>query len=418
MDIRRDSYLQQLIERKHNGLIKVVTGLRRVGKSYLLNTIFYNHLLNAGIDESHIIKIALDNPDSEEFASPKELYTHIRSQIQDKEMYYIILDEVQFIQNFETALNGLLYLHNVDVYVTGSNSKFLSTDVITEFRGRGDEVHVYPLSFAEFMSVYSGDKYEGLNDYLMYGGLPLVVLRDGDIQKEEYLKTLFKETYLKDIIARNNIRNTPVLETLTDILASQIGSLTNPRRIIDTFKSVEQISVSPNTIQSYLSALEEAYIISCSKRYNIRGRQYIGSPQKYYFEDNGLRNARLNFRQYEESYLLENSIYNELRRRGFNVDVGSIDSFESDAEKNSVRKHLEVDFVANRGSKRYYVQSALTLHSPEKVVLEKKSLKTVSDSFKKIIVTGDIVKSHVDEDGIVVMSVYDFLLNDNSLDMW
>ena len=417
MEIRRDSYLQQLIRRKHNGLIKVITGLRRVGKSYLLNTIFYNYLRETGIEESHIIKIALDRPDNEEFSNPKELYAYIKSRITDTGIYYILLDEVQLMQNFETALNGLLYLNNVDVYVIGSNSKFLSTEIITEFRGRGDEIHIYPLSFAEFMSVYPKDKYEGLNDYLTYGGIPLVVLRDGDREKEEYLKTLFKETYLKDIIARNKIRNTPVLETLTDILASQTGSLTNPRRIIDTFNSVEHISVSPNTIQAYLTALEEAYIISCSKRYNIRGRQYIGSPQKYYFEDNGLRNARLNFRQYEESYLLENSIYNELRRRGFNVDVGTIDSFETDAEKKTVRKHLEVDFVANRGSKRYYIQSALTLHSPEKMIQEKKSLKTVSDSFKKIIVTGDIVKSHVDEDGIVIMSVYDFLLNEKSLDV-
>ncbi|HJJ36198.1 MAG TPA: ATP-binding protein [Methanocorpusculum sp.] len=416
MEIRRDAYLQQLIERQHNGLIKVVTGLRRVGKSYLLNTIFYQYLLRSGIDEDHIIRIAFDNPQDEVFTSPKELYTYIRSRILDSRMYYVILDEVQLLQNFETTLNGLLYQNNVDVYVTGSNSKFLSTDVITEFRGRGDEVHVYPLSFAEFMSVYPKDKYEGLTEYLMYGGLPPVILRDGDRQKEEYLKTLFRETYLKDIISRNKIRNTPVLETLVDILASQIGSLTNPRRIIDTFRSVEHVSVSPNTIQAYLTALEEAYIISCAKRYNIRGRQYIGSPQKYYFEDNGLRNARLNFRQYEDSYLLENSIYTELRRRGFNVDVGSIDTYESNAEKKSVRKHLEVDFVANCGSKRYYIQSALTLHSPEKVVQEKKSLKTVADSFKKIIVTGDIVKRHTDENGIVVMSVYDFLLDAASLD--
>ena len=417
MQIRRDSYLNQLIERKHNGLIKVVTGLRRVGKSYLLNTIFSAYLASDGVDESHILKIALDNPEGEEFTAPKELYAYIRSRILDDRMYYVILDEVQLLPNFESALNGLLYLDNVDVYVTGSNSKFLSSDIITEFRGRGDEIHVYPLSFAEFMSVYPGDRYEGLGEYLMYGGLPLAVMRKGDRQKEEYLKTLFKETYLKDIISRNGIRNTPVLETLTDILASAIGSLTNPRRIVDTFKSVEKISVSPNTVQEYLSALEEAYLISCAKRYNIRKRQYIGSPQKYYFEDTGLRNARLNFRQYEESYLLENTIYTELRRRGYNVDVGAIDTYESDAEGKQLRKHLEVDFVANRGSKRYYIQSALTLHSPEKILQEKKSLKTISDSFKKIIVTGDITKCHTDEDGIVIMNIYDFLLNENSLEL-
>lgn len=415
MDIQRPFYLNELIERKHNGLIKVITGLRRVGKSYLLNSIFYRHLLSSETDDSHIIRIAFDNPEETVFAEPKELYTYIRSKIADEGMYYILLDEVQYLPHFESALNGLLYLGNVDVYVTGSNSRFLSSDIITEFRGRGDEVHVYPLSFAEFMSVYDGDKYEGFAEYLMYGGLPLVLLRRNEVLKAEYLKTLLKETYLKDVIARNDIRNRSVLEALTDVLASSVGSLTNPQRICNTFKSVEQISVSVNTIQSYLGALEEAFLISCAKRYNIRGRQYIGSPQKYYFEDTGLRNARLNFRQYEETYLMENVVYLELRRRGFSVDVGVVEKFETDSTGKHVRKYLEVDFVANRGSARYYIQSAFELRSPEKLEQEKKSLLNVADTFQKIIVTGDITKRRITEEGILIMSVYDFLLDADSL---
>ncbi|HJJ48688.1 MAG TPA: ATP-binding protein [Methanocorpusculum sp.] len=416
MEIKRPRYIKELTDRKNNGLIKVITGLRRVGKSYLLNNLFAACLKDSGVDENHIIKIAFDNPENE-ITTAKDLISCIKSKITDKEIYYILLDEVQMLENFEGALNGLLYIENVDIYVTGSNSKFLSSDIITEFRGRGDEIHVYPLSFAEFMSVYPGDKYEGWNEYSLYGGMPVVLSRKTDQQKADYLKILFKETYFKDIIIRNGIRNTEVLETLTDILSSLTGSLTNPKRIIDTFESREHIKVSPATIQSYITALQEAFLISCAKRYNIRGREYIGSPQKYYFEDIGLRNARLNFRQYELPYFMETVIYNELRMRGCNVDVGVIDKYEPDANGKYVRKHLEVDFIVNRGSARYYIQSAYEMRSPEKVMQEKKSLKIIDDNFKKIIVTGDILKKHVDDNGIVVMSIYDFLLNENSLDI-
>ncbi|HJJ29055.1 MAG TPA: ATP-binding protein [Methanocorpusculum sp.] len=416
MDIQRTRTLHKLIRKKHNGLIKVITGLRRVGKSYLLNTLFYDHLRASGVDENHIIKIALDTSEGENISTPKDLISAIQSKITDTAMHYILIDEIQMLDRFETALNTLLYERNLDIYVTGSNSKFLSSDILTEFRGRGDEIHVYPLSFAEFMSVYPGDKYEGFTDYLTYGGLPLSVLQEDAEDREAYLKTLFKETYLKDIITRNKIRNTPALETLTDILASQTGSLTNPKRIADTFASVEHTTISPVTIQTYIHALEDAFLISCAKRYNIRGRQYIGSPQKYYFEDIGLRNARLSFRQYEETYLMENALYNELRMRGFNVDVGVVEKSAKDKNGKSVRKSLEVDFVANKGNKRYYIQSALSLRESGKMEQEKNSLANIDDSFKKIIVTADIVRPHRDETGILVMSVYDFLLREESMD--
>jgi len=414
MEIQRDRYLQELILRKHNGSIKVITGIRRVGKSYLLNSIFYNYLLENGVDEKHIIKIAFDNPKFEEYAAPKTLLAYIESCICDKEMYYILLDEVQLLENFEKVLNGLLYLENVDVYVTGSNSKFLSRDVITEFRGRGDEVHVYPLTFSEFMSVYSGDKYDGWKEYITYGGLPAVVLRSSYPQKSKYLLDLFKETYLKDIIARSKIKNTAEFETLIDILSSSIGSLTNPRRITNTFQSVEKTSISAVTIKSYLDALEDAFLIVPVKRFDVRGRNYIGSPLKYYFEDVGLRNARLNFRQQEEMYLMENIIYNELRVRGFTVDVGVVEKRES-VNGNSVRKYYEIDFVANLGSARYYIQSALSTEIPEKAVQEKKSLQNTGDNFKKIIVVKDYIMLKRDIDGITTMNIFDFLLNEDSL---
>ncbi|HJJ39598.1 MAG TPA: ATP-binding protein [Methanocorpusculum sp.] len=415
-EIPRRKYLQALISRKHNRSIKVITGIRRVGKSYLLFEIFYRHLRESGIDDAHIIRIVLDNPDYLEFRKSDALYTYLKSCISDDKMYYILLDEVQMLENFEEVLNGLLYLKNVDVYVTGSNSKFLSKDVITEFRGRGDEIHVYPLTFQEFMAVYNGDKYDGWTDYITYGGLPGVLLREDEEEKIHYLQTLFTETYLKDIITRNRIRNDDELDVLIDIVSSAVGSLTNPLRISATFESVNHTRISVHTIKSYLNALEDAYLIAGVKRFDVRGRQYIGSPLKYYFEDVGLRNARLNFRQQEENYLMENIIFNELRYRGYSVDVGVVETFEKDSNGKSVRKVLEIDFVANKGSKRYYVQSAFHMPDAEKISQEKRSLVTVRDSFKKIIVVGDIMKLKRDNDGITTMSIYDFLLDDMSLD--
>ena len=415
-EIPRSKYLHALISRKHNRSIKVVTGIRRVGKSYLLFEIFYHHLKESGVDDAHIIRIVLDNPDYIQFRDSGRLYEYLKSCITDDEMYYVLLDEVQMLENFEEVLNGLLYFKNVDVYVTGSNSKFLSKDVITEFRGRGDEVHVYPLTFQEFMAVYDGDKYDGWMEYVTYGGLPGVLLREDEEQKTQYLQTLFTETYLKDIITRNRIRNDAELEILIDIISSAVGSLTNPLRISATFESVNHTRISEHTIKSYLNALEDAYLIIGVKRFNVRGRQYIGSPLKYYFEDVGLRNVRLNFRQQEENYLMENIIYNELRYRGYSVDVGVVETFEKDSMGKSVRKVLEIDFVANKGSKRYYVQSAFHMPDAEKAEQEKRSLVNVRDSFKKIIVVKDIMKLKRDDDGITTMSIYDFLLDEMSLD--
>ena len=415
MEIQRDRYLHELILRKHNGSIKVITGIRRAGKSYLLNTIFCNYLLKEGVREDHIIKIAFDNPKYDKYLDPKKFLRYIESCILDKDMYYILLDEVQLMEKFEGPLNGLLYIDNVDVYVTGSNSKFLSKDVITEFRGRGDEVHIYPLSFAEFMSVYEGSKFDGWNEYTTYGGLPGVILRSTYPQKTKYLQDLFKETYMVDIINRNGIKNTAELETLVDILSSSIGSLTNPKRITDTFLSVQKTSISAVTVKSYLDYLEDAFIICGVKRFDVRGRKYIGSPLKYYFEDVGIRNARLNFRQQEETYLMENIIYNELRMRGFSVDVGVVEKKEL-VDGKSVRKYYEIDFVCSQGSQKYYIQSALSMPTPEKVEQEKHSLLNTKDNFKKIIVVKDYIMLKRDEDGITTMNIFDLLLDEHSLE--
>lgn len=417
MNIARDKYLRDLINRMNNGMIKVVTGIRRSGKSYLLFKLFYEYLLSQGVLESHIIKIELDQRKNRIYRDPDVLLDYIETLIEDDKQYYILLDEVQMLNDFEEVLNSLLHISNVDIYVTGSNSKFLSKDVITEFRGRGDEIHVFPLTFKEFMQVYDGDMYRGFADYIVYGGLPLISTMKTETQKVNYLTNLFNETYLKDIIERNHIEKTQELEDLINVLASAIGSLTNPPKIQATFKSSIGLAISINTIRQYIEYLEDAFIISKAQRYNVKGRKYIGTPLKYYFEDIGLRNARLGFRQVEETHLMENIIYNELRYRGYSVDVGVVEKREMSENGKQIRKALEIDFVANLGSQRYYIQSALSMPTPEKQIQEKTSLINVADSFKKIIIVKDIVNVKRDENGIVTMSIYDFLLKENSLDL-
>ena len=417
MDIKRDKYLNDLINRMHNGMIKVVTGIRRCGKSYLLFHIFKNYLLEKGIPESHMIMIELDQRKNKKYRDPDAILDYIESRISDDEPYYIILDEVQMLNEFEEVLNSLLHISNVDVYVTGSNSKFLSKDVITEFRGRGDEIHIYPLTFKEFMEAYEGDIYHGWAEYVVYGGLPLTVTMKTEEQKIHYLTNLFQETYLKDIMERHRIEKTQELEDLVNILASAIGSLTNPPKIEATFKSVIQSTISLNTIRQYLEYLEDAFIINKANRYDVKGRKYIGTPLKYYFEDVGLRNARLGFRQIEETHLMENIIYNELRSRGYSVDVGMVEKRGKDINGKEYKNQLEIDFVANLGSKRYYVQSAFSMPTEEKLIQEKASLINVNDSFKKIIVVKDVVNVTRDEAGITTMSIYDFLLKENSLEL-
>ncbi len=417
MDIKRDKYLNDLINRTHNGMIKVVTGIRRCGKSYLLFNIFKNYLLEQGVAASHIITIELDQRKNKKYRDPDIILDYIESLIEDDEQYYIMLDEVQMLQEFEEVLNSLLHIRNADIYVTGSNSKFLSKDVITEFRGRGDEIHIYPLTFKEFMEAYDGDIYRGWAEYVIYGGLPLTVTMKTEEQKINYLTNLFKETYLKDIIERHHIEKTQELEDLVNILASVIGSLTNPPKIEATFKSAIQSNISLNTIRQYIEYLEDAFIINKANRYNVKGRKYIGTPLKYYFEDVGLRNARLGFRQVEETHLMENIIYNELRSRGYTVDVGVVEKRGTDENGKEYKKQLEIDFVANLGSKRYYIQSAFSMSAEEKRIQEKAALVKVNDSFKKIIVVKDVVNVTRDKDGITTMSIYDFLLKENSLEL-
>ena len=417
MDIKRDKYLNDLINRMHNGMIKVVTGIRRCGKSYLLFTIFKKYLLQQGVSESHIIAIELDQRKNKKYRDPDTILDYIESLIEDDEQYYIMLDEVQMLQEFEEVLNSLLHIRNADIYVTGSNSKFLSKDVITEFRGRGDEIHIYPLTFKEFMEAYDGDMYHGWAEYVVYGGLPLTVTMKTEEQKINYLTNLFKETYLKDIIERHHIEKTQELEDLVNILASAIGSLTNPPKIEVTFKSAIQSTISLNTIRQYIEYLEDAFIINKANRYNVKGRKYIGTPLKYYFEDVGLRNARLGFRQVEETHLMENIIYNELRSRGYSVDVGVVEKRGTDENGKEYKNQLEIDFVANLGSKRYYIQSAFSMPTEEKRIQEKASLVNINDSFKKIIVVKDVINVTRDEDGITTMSIYDFLLKENSLEL-
>lgn len=415
--IKRDKYLNDLINRMHNGMIKVVTGIRRCGKSYLIFNIFKNYLIGQGVLESHIITVELDQRKDRKYRNPDTLLDFIEDSITDQEPYYILLDEVQMLEEFEEVLNSLLHITNVDIYVTGSNSKFLSKDVITEFRGRGDDIHIYPLTFKEFMQVYEGDVYHGWAEYTVYGGLPLTVTMKSEEQKIRYLEKLFEETYLKDIIERHHIEKQQELGDLVNVLASAIGSLTNVPKIEATFRSVIQSNISINTLRQYIEYLEDAFIINRADRYNVKGRKYIGSPVKYYFEDIGLRNARLRFRQIEETHIMENIIYNELRSRGYSVDVGVVEKRGIDKEGRSQRSQLEIDFVANLGSKRYYIQSAFSMQTEEKQLQEKASLMHVNDSFKKIIVVKDVVNVTRDEAGITTMSIYDFLLQENSLEL-
>ena len=411
-EIKRDLYLNKIINRRENGLIKIITGIRRCGKSYLLDPLFKNYLLADGVKEDHIIKLELDRVENEKYRDSKALNEYIRSLIKDKDMYYVILDEIQLVKGFEFVLNGLLYEKNIDVYVTGSNSKFLSSDIITEFRGRGDQIKVNPLSFAEFLSAFNGDKYEAWNEYVTYGGMPLILSKKNDEEKSQYLKELFEQTYIKDIVERNNIQRIDILDSLINMLASSVGSLTNPQKIFDTFKSKGEKELSLNTINSYIAYIEDSFIVNKSTRYDIKGKKYIQTPQKYYFSDIGLRNARLNFRQQEENYLMENIIYNELLIRGYNVDVGVVEVREE-----GKRKQLEVEFVCNLGNKRYYIQSALNLDTKEKTIQESRSLNNIGDSFKKIIVVKDNIKLWRTDDGIVIMGIQEFLLNKDSLDL-
>lgn len=417
MDIKRDKYLEDLINRMHNGMIKIVTGIRRCGKSYLIFTIFKNYLKEQGVDESHIVAIELDQRKDKKYRDPDVILEYIESRIVDEGQYYILLDEVKLLDEFEEVLNSLLHIKNVDIYVTGSNSKFLSKDVITEFRGRGDEIHIYPLTFKEFMQAYEGDIYRGWAEYVVYGGLPLTVTMKTEEQKIIYLTKLFEETYLKDIIERHHIEKSQELEDLVNVLASSIGSLTNVPKIEATFRSVIQSNISANTIRQYIEYLEDAFVINKANRYNVKGRKYIGTPLKYYFEDVGIRNARLGFRQVEETHIMENVIYNELRSRGYAVDVGVVEKRGRNEEGKEERTYLEIDFIANLGSKRYYIQSAFSMPTEEKRIQEKASLINIGDSFKKIIIVKDVINVTRDEDGITTMSIYDFLLKENSLEL-
>ena len=417
MEIRRDIYMNKLISKKHNGLIKVVTGMRRCGKSYLLFNLFKEYLVNEGVNENHIIEIAFDSFENKKYRDPEVLFPYLMEKIADNEMYYVLLDEVQMLDDFESVLNSLGRKKNVDVYVTGSNAKFLSKDIITEFRGRGDEVHMYPLTYSEFMSVYDGDKQEGWRDYVLFGGIPLVLGFETADQKSDFLKSLFEETYISDITGRNNIRNKAELEELLNILSSAIGSLTNPSKLSATFKSVKNKTISKETIIKYIDYLKDSFLIDSAIRYDIKGKKYINTPSKYYFTDLGLRNARLNFRQVEETHAMENIIFNELKVRGYNVDVGVVVMNEVDKNGKKIRKQLEVDFVCNKGSKRFYIQSAYALPDKEKMEQEQRSLVNIGDGFKKIIITKDAVAPLYNEEGILVMSVYDFLLNPDSMEI-
>ena len=415
MEIKRNRYLNTLISKKHNGLIKVITGMRRCGKSYLLFTLFKEHLLSDGIDEDHIIEIAFDAFENKKYRDPDVLYPYLKEQIKDDAMYYVLLDEVQLLGEFESILNSLIRMKNVDVYVTGSNARFLSKDVITEFRGRGDEVHMYPLSFAEFMSVYPGTKQDGWNEYMLYGGIPLVLEFTTPDQKIAFLKSLFEETYISDIVGRHNIRNKAELEELLNILSSAIGSLTNPQKLSATFQTVKKKKISNSTIKRYIDYLCDSFLIDSAIRYDVKGKKYIDTPVKYYFTDMGLRNARLNFRQIKETHSMENIIFNELKMRGFNVDVGVIMQYETNEKGSNIRKQLEIDFVCNQGSKRYYIQSAYAIPDQAKMEQEQRSLMLTGDFFKRMIITKDTPAPYYNESGVLIMNVYDFLLNENSL---
>ena len=417
MQIKRQNYLKKLVNKKGNGLIKVVTGVRRCGKSYLLFNLFQEHLCSEGVDESHIIEVALDDRTNIKLRNPDNMLEYVKSRIIDSGMYYIILDEVQLLDEFEDVLNSFLHIRNADVYVTGSNSKFLSSDVITEFRGRGDEIRIHPLSFSEFMSVYNGTVDDGWDEYFNYGGLPLVLSCRTLEEKSEYLVSQFRKVYLSDLIDRHKIRNAEEFDELIDVLASSVGSLTNPVKLANTFKSVKGKTISDKTLKKYLDYLMDAFLINKSKRYDVKGRKYINSPAKYYFEDIGLRNARLEFRQNEENHIMENIIYNELCVRGFRVDVGLVEHYSKDEKGKSVKRQLEVDFVATKGSKKYYIQSAFSMYNSDKIEQEQRSLKSINDSFKKIIVVRDNIKVRRNDYGIVTLGLFNFLLDEDSLDL-
>lgn len=407
MEIQRDEYLYKLIGKRNNGLIKIVTGIRRCGKSYLLDPIFKRYLLNQGVPEDHVIKIELDRPSNIRYHHDAEAFDrYVRSFVKDDGQYYLILDEIQLVEGFEFVLNGFLYEKNLDVYVTGSNSRFLSSDIITEFRGRGDQIRVNPLSFPEYYTAVGGDRLDAWREYYMYGGIPLILAQTTDSEKSSFLKDLFEQTYFVDIVNRYHIKRSDIMESMVNFLASAVGSLTNPKKIYETFRSNGEKELSLNTVNAYLSCLEDAFIVRKALRYDVKGKKYIGTPQKYYFTDLGLRNAKLNFRQLEENHLMENAIYNELLYRGYTVDVGVVEIRENDR-----RIQTEVDFVCNKGYERIYIQSALNLDTHEKTVQESRPMNHIRDSFKKIIIVRDGGKPWMTEDGILVVNVIDFLLN-------
>ena len=427
--IKRDLYLNKLIKKRDNGRIKIITGPRRSGKSYLLNELYSEYLLGEGVKKENVIKLALDEDMNREYRNPDKLSEFLYSKIaNDTDTYYFLLDEVQFAISEDEIkakspirlygiLNGLLRIKNVDVYITGSNSRFLSSDIATEFRGRGDVVHVNPLSFSEFFSAYDGgDKYDAWDEYSYYGGMPMLLSLDTDEEKAQYLNDLFTNTYVRDIIERYNLRGDIILDTLIDVLASSVGSLNNPTKIANTFKS-NGVNASDKTISTYIDYLSDAFLIHRASRYDIKGRKYINSPFKYYFADIGLRNARLNFRQQEQPHIMENVIYNELILRGFNVDVGIVDHVVRDESGKRQTKHLEVDFVCNKGNQRYYIQSAFSIPDAEKMKQEQLSLDRIDDSFKKIIITADRTKPWRNDKGYVIMNILDFLLKEDSLEL-
>ena len=414
--IKRDVYLQRLIGIMNNGSIKVITGIRRCGKSVLLFDIFADYLKSVGIDDAHILKYTLDNIKMRQFRDPEKLYDDITTKLSDQGKYYLFLDEIQFVDDFSELINSLSQLKNVDTYVTGSNSRFLSSDILTEFRGRGDEVRVYPLSFSEFYSAKGGDKYEAWDEYHLYGGMPALFERNNDEQKSEYLKLLMSKVYLSDIVDRNHVQYPDEMDSIVDFLCSAIGSLTNPKKISDTLKSIKGKSISDGKAKNYLGYLTDAFLFDSAKRYDVKGKKYFETPLKYYMADVGLRNARLNFRQIEENHIMENVIFNELKVRGYSVDVGVVESKETIDGKRKL-KQLEIDFVANKGSKKYYIQSAYEMPTEEKLRQEKRSLIKVGDSFKKIVVVKENIRPQLDEEGIVTMGLINFLLDQNSLDL-
>lgn len=416
-EIKRDLYLKKLIDRKENDLIKIITGIRRCGKSYLLDPIFKRYLTENGVDEEHIIKLELDSIENKEYRNPNKLYEYVMKKITDDRMYYILLDEIQKVEDFESVLNSFLRKKNLDVYITGSNSKFLSSDIVTEFRGRGDEIRVFPLSFSEFFEAYEGDKKDAFNEYITYGGMPYILSRKTEEEKSKYLNNLFDNTYINDIIERNHIQKDDKLNSIINMIASSIGSLTNPNKIENTFKSNNISDITIPTINNYLNYLIDAFLINKAERFDIRGKKYISTPSKYYFTDVGLRNARLNFRQQEETHLMENVIYNELLVRGYNVDVGVVEINEENKEGKKIRKQIEVDFVCNQGSKRYYVQSAFAIPDKEKMRQEQRPFNYIQDSFKKIIVVRDNIKLWRNDEGTVIMGIEEFLLNKDSLNL-